>query len=251
MGRQLTKLLLFPVIFLLLAIPAVSSPVTHFKFTAMTGTYMVVIIQASIKPMIHGMPLEKGDEIGAFTPAGLCVGATIWDGVRNTYIAVWQDNEYTPVIDGIRIAEPISYRIWSCRTKKEYAAAATYNTNPASHATSAGSYVIDGISILASLKASGEPISPAPSLVSPEDTATITADSAAFQWTRGDSGTDRYLLEIAEDSLMSKITVADTIADTTACRKGLTKGMTYWWRIKYHKAAKWETGGMRTFNVVY
>ena len=52
---------------------------THFTFTSITGNNATVGIPAGVNPNINGIPLEIGDEIGAFTPAGLCVGATVWN----------------------------------------------------------------------------------------------------------------------------------------------------------------------------
>ena len=53
---------------------------THFKFTSNTGYNMSVMVPIAINPTINGAALQNGDEIGAFTPGGLCVGAGVWTG---------------------------------------------------------------------------------------------------------------------------------------------------------------------------
>ncbi len=92
---------------------------THFIFTSNTGNNATVGIPTSASPGINGVPLSAGDEIGAFTPEGLCVGATVWNGA-NTSITVWGDNDQTTQVDGIKSGEQIVYRIWSKATEKEY-----------------------------------------------------------------------------------------------------------------------------------
>ncbi|MFQ5420907.1 MAG: hypothetical protein ACE5EY_11175, partial [Anaerolineae bacterium] len=50
---------------------------SHFTFTSPTQeSYSLVIDNATL----DGAQLSNGDEIGVFTPAGLCVGASVWDG---------------------------------------------------------------------------------------------------------------------------------------------------------------------------
>jgi len=62
---------------------------THFLYTANTGNNATIGIQASINPMINGTAIAVGDEIGVFTPEGLCVGAETWTG-SSIAITVWE-----------------------------------------------------------------------------------------------------------------------------------------------------------------
>ena len=240
---------------LLLLLPSLSfsaDELRHFKFTAMTGNNMTVVILKSIKPTVGGAPLAAGDEIGAFTPAGVCVGATRWDGVHNTYITVWGNDGRNPIVNGIKTGETMSYRIWSAARNTEFPAAVAYVPPPAGHATASSTYVIDGIAFLSRLAGMSQPIEPPLRLLLPADTATVTAVACTFVWTRGDRGIDRYALQIAEDSLMSNIIFADAVTDTTLRRTGLKSGVTYWWRVRAHGAAGWQNGSdVRTFTVAY
>jgi hypothetical protein len=127
-----------------------SSEPVHFKFVRNTGNNATVGIPLSAQPSVNGVPLEVGDEIGAFTPAGLCVGAVVWEQ-KNTALTVWGDDEMTPEVDGIKPGEQISYRIWKRSTDREYQATATYSLGD-------GIYQPNAIFILSSLSARLTPV---------------------------------------------------------------------------------------------
>jgi hypothetical protein len=209
---------------------------THFTFTSQTGNNMTVIVRTAVNPIINGQPLAGGDEIGVFTPAGLCVGARTWDSVSNRAITVWGDNDMTPDTSGMFAGETLSYRIWESSLALELPAAATYDT--AAPATSRGTYTVNGISILATLFAPSLPLRPVQ--ISPPDTALIIdADSIEFIWNTTLPAVDRYVLEIATDSLMTVIAFADSVTDTTFMRHGLAIGTSYWWRVRAHNGSGW------------
>ncbi len=210
---------------------------THFTFTSHTGNNMTVIVQTTINPTINGTPLATGDEIGIFTPAGLCVGARVWDSVHNRSITVWGDNDRTPtIIDGMIVGDTLSYRIWDSSLAQELPATATYDT--AAPATAKTTYAVNGIAILTALFAPSLPQKPL--LVSPSNTATITANSAVFIWFKGLPLINKYSLEIATDSLMSLIISSDSsITDTVSVCNGFTNGTSYWWRVKAHNTSGW------------
>ncbi|MBI4546678.1 MAG: T9SS type A sorting domain-containing protein [Ignavibacteriae bacterium] len=92
---------------------------THFTFVSNTGRNATVGIPASANPNIGGIPLASGDEIGVFTPSGLCVGAVVWTGSSNA-LTVWGDNEQTPDTDGIHSGEQMFYRVWQRSINTEY-----------------------------------------------------------------------------------------------------------------------------------
>ncbi len=117
----------------------------HFIFTGNTGNNMTVVVQTSINPTIDGSPIQVGDEIGVFTPAGLLVGASVWTG-SNIAITVWgNDKETDPVIDGIKPDETLHFRMWDEFDDKEYVTIVSYTSGDPF-------YAIDGISVLASMK---------------------------------------------------------------------------------------------------
>jgi len=99
---------------------------THFTFTFNTEeSYSIVIDNASL----DGIPLETGDEIGVFTSAGLCVGASVWDGNVPLPLTAWADDSQTPEVDGYNSGEQMFFRVWdaSAGTSDDYAAKATYS----------------------------------------------------------------------------------------------------------------------------
>ncbi|MDE3058375.1 MAG: T9SS type A sorting domain-containing protein [Bacteroidota bacterium] len=122
---------------------------THFSFTQNTGNNATIAVPVSANPTINGVALSSGDEIGAFTPAGLCVGAVVWDGVGNKAITVWGDNDQTTVVDGIKSGEKISYHIWQKSSSVEYSnVAVTYSQG-------SDTYSVNGIYVVSSMSATG------------------------------------------------------------------------------------------------
>jgi hypothetical protein len=145
---------------------------THFTFTANTGGFAVVAIPVAANPNIAGVPLSNGDEIGAFSPSGLCVGACVWDAVNNQSISVWADNPITPAIDGMVGGQMINYRIWKSSTSIEYPIVVV------SYSLGDGTFAPDGLYIVSSISATGD-------LPVELSSFTVTAGvrSAALAWT--------------------------------------------------------------------
>jgi len=120
-----------------------SQTLQHFNFISGTGNNATVIIQTSANPNLNGSPLVTGDEIAVYTPAGLCVGAVVWNNV-NTSVTVWGDNAQTPQIDGIVVGQTMGFRVWDQSTNTEIEDVdVTYNQNPPFRTN--GNYVVDGI----------------------------------------------------------------------------------------------------------
>jgi hypothetical protein len=128
---------------------------SHFAFTSGTGSNATVIVPTSANPNISGTPLASGDEIGAFTPSGLCVGASVWGG-SNMAITVWGAS-LSPPLPGIQSGEAMSYRIWRQSSNTEFSnVSVTYsNTVPATNWD--GLYHENGIYVLTSISAMAAP----------------------------------------------------------------------------------------------
>jgi hypothetical protein len=103
----------------------VFSQTSHYHHKANTGNSAAILIPASIKPMICGNFICEGDEIGVFSPAGLCVGSGVWTGSSIT-ITIWGDDDKTTEVDGIRQGEQMQFRVWRRSTKTEYHAQNAY-----------------------------------------------------------------------------------------------------------------------------
>jgi hypothetical protein len=83
----------------------------HFAPITPTGeSYSVVILAAAL----NGRPLQLGDEIGVFTPAGQLVGAGAWNGKGPLGIAVWRKEEKTFGREsaGFTPGEKMIFRLW-------------------------------------------------------------------------------------------------------------------------------------------
>jgi hypothetical protein len=98
----------------------------HFTFTPTDESYSIVVSAATL----DGVPLEAGDEIGIFTPAGLCVGASVWTGNVPLAMTAWKDDAQTSITDGYKDGEAISFRVWDASSglNADYPATATYTT---------------------------------------------------------------------------------------------------------------------------
>ena len=123
---------------------------SHFTFTSNTGNNATVSVPIVSNPSIGDVPLRAGDEIGVFTPGGLCVGAVVWDGVGNKAITVWGDDPMTPELDGLQAGQLMLYRVWVQSTNAEYAdVLVSYSMG------APGSYRINGTYILSALTVLG------------------------------------------------------------------------------------------------
>jgi hypothetical protein len=91
----------------------------HFTYTDGTGNNATVIIPAEINPTIDDEDILPGDEIGVFTPGGMCVGAGVWIG-ESIAITVWGNNDQTEETDGILPNERMYFRLWRQSEDKEY-----------------------------------------------------------------------------------------------------------------------------------
>ncbi len=112
--------LMFPII------AAGQTPTQHFRFTNNTGENYAILVRSAT---LNGASLAAGDEIGVFTPAGLCVGATVVDMPGKIPLAgftAWQDDPQTPAVDGYNDNESMSFRFWHAATQTELSATATY-----------------------------------------------------------------------------------------------------------------------------
>lgn len=86
---------------------------------ARTGGSATLLVPAALDG-VDGQPLEAGDEIAVLTPGGVCAGAGVWEG-GNLAIAVWEDDEHTPEVDGFAEGEPLAFAVWDASAGVEQA----------------------------------------------------------------------------------------------------------------------------------
>jgi fibro-slime domain-containing protein len=89
-------------------------------------------------------------------------------------------------------------------------------------------------------------------LVSPMDTAKIQADLVLLVWNKASPAVTKYLVQIATDSGMSHILLADsTVTDTSTILMSLATSTTYWWEVKAYNSAGWGTFSTKSrFTIV-
>ncbi|MEI7664063.1 MAG: T9SS type A sorting domain-containing protein, partial [Bacteroidota bacterium] len=112
-----------------------------YSFSINTGISAVIKIPVNSTNQLF----QIGDEIGVFTPQGLCVGSEIWNN-KDLEITVWGDNPLTPAIDGIKTGEQFNYRIWQKASGTEQV------INCLTYSLGDGKYTPNGTSIISSLK---------------------------------------------------------------------------------------------------
>ena len=173
----------------------------HFVFTSNTGdSYSVLILSAKI----GDVDLAVGDEIGVFTPEGLCAGAVVWEGAA-AGLAAWVDDSQTPeVIDGFRAGEEMSFKVWNQSTDQELEATATYLEGDGKYGT--------GSSAVVNLVASPLPVLMSIE-VSPDSVDIMVGDMQQFtaigKYTSGpDSVLTNRVTWTSSDTLVATITGA-------------------------------------------
>jgi len=112
---SLFRLILNPYAALLFAAPVLAQT-DHFTFKANTeDSYAIVVQRATINDSL----LQPADEIGVFTPAGLCVGAVTVEQDSNTLLTAWEDDSFTPEVDGFVPGEGMEFRVWDGSSQVE------------------------------------------------------------------------------------------------------------------------------------
>lgn len=85
-----------------------------FNFLINTGNNAHISVPVSSTNQLF----QPGDEVGVFTPQGLCIGSGIWEN-KDLVITVWGDDILTPVVEGIKTGEQYNFRIWRNATGLE------------------------------------------------------------------------------------------------------------------------------------
>jgi len=94
----------------------------HFRYQ-MTGDNMSALITEAV---LDGESLEADDEIGVFTPDGLCAGGVTLDGEWPVGMALWGEDPSEAGIQGFRADEAILWRYWDRSAGEEFAAEAEF-----------------------------------------------------------------------------------------------------------------------------
>lgn len=200
----------------------------HFTFTTNTGNNGIVSIPAIALPKANNTAIDIGDEIGVFSPQGLCVGAAVWTGA-NIGITIWGDNDRTPAIDGISYGERLGYKIWKKSNNIEYASyTVTYsNANPMYRFD--GLYAPNAFYVITSLSVTGAPFPP--SLTYPANGTTSLPNIFTFTWIKPEVATS-YIFQVAADTFFTQLVINDTNVTTNSKNvTTLNKTTKYYWRV--------------------
>jgi hypothetical protein len=216
----------FPLIWLILT-PALYSQ-THFTFTRNTGNQATVAVPLDANPSVGDTMLVAGDEIGVFTPAGLCVGAGVWRGNENIAITIWGNNTQTQVIDGMLPGEVINYRIWRRATGIEYMNVSV------EYSIGDSIYEHNGVYALSEITAEIADTTTilSPQLISPENGEEHIPLSTDFHWNSVDnSHFYHFQLTVSEEFDSLLVDVAD-LTDTTYSSSDMSTYTEYFWRVR-------------------
>ena len=118
-----------------------------------TGISHTIIIPTSASPVINGVPLAVGDDVGVFYDSSgteVCAGFERWTGTLNIAVTAHGDDPTTLVKDGFSEGEEFHWKIFHVADQGVYDATATY-TPVGGIVTNTDTYTTNGISQLASL----------------------------------------------------------------------------------------------------
>ncbi len=90
----------------------------HFTPVESTGSNATVLITAD-SFTADGITLNEGDEIGIFTPSGICVGAALYRPGMNLAVPVWGDDSMTDEIEGLAQGEAFRILLWDYESNRE------------------------------------------------------------------------------------------------------------------------------------
>ncbi|MCP4706992.1 MAG: hypothetical protein GY869_00065, partial [Planctomycetes bacterium] len=89
----------------------------HFTFAANTGNNYTVFIGTAL---FDSLSLQNGDEVGVFTPSGLCAGGLVWnEALTYQQLIAWGDDPQTGQVDGFSSGQTMFYRYWDLSEQQE------------------------------------------------------------------------------------------------------------------------------------
>jgi hypothetical protein len=218
----------------IVSLPAASNT-THFTFKSQTGVSATVGLPLDANPNIDGVPLQPGDEIGVFSPAGLCVGGVVWNGERNVGITVWGNDFFTDEIDGMVGGEQILYRVWQQETGTEI------EVVDVEYLMGDGIFQPNGIYRVSSLTAYMPP--QVPVLRTPENNAIDLPTDVRFEWSEI-STADTYRFQLGTTATFSNPLVdEESLQEASYTVNQLLYSRRYYWRVRaqnYGGLSEWS-----------
>jgi len=241
--------LFLPVLLMFMMATSVVSQ-EFFEFTSNTGQQAVIAILEDA-PTLQGDPLPPDAEVGVFTPAGLCVGAIVWEGDGNQAITAWGNNIMTQEVDGIRSGEPFVFKMYSPNTGNVYEAKELLYKEDTNLLTTGiyepnGMYVIESVTF-SSPDTLGRLFTVTPFVEPPEQVVLDMPEHNAvvgdLYESNGDFVADIdlvwysaeraewYELEVVELAPGTQV-YSETLSDTSFIATELEAGVTYRWSVR-------------------
>ncbi len=110
----------------------------HFEFVRTDNNHSMIITEA----ILNDAPLPVDDEVGVFTPAGLCAGASVIIEEDVQFgLAAWGDEAQQVGVNGFFADEEFSFRFWDVEIGEEIEAAPDFEYGPEA-------YVFNGFTVL-------------------------------------------------------------------------------------------------------
>ena len=219
----------------------INAQTQHFSWTKNTGNNATVGVLLSTEITVNGENIQPGDEIGVFTPEGLCVGGLVWSGESNQALTAWGNNMMTDEKDGLNVGDTMYYRIWRQQDNTEHEVVIW------EYESGSYEYEVNGVYVLSSLIAIPEP--EAPSLQSPEDNADGLDPEVTFEWSAS-SWADSYVFQVASDNSFGTI-VDEQELTATGTVVELDYSTTYYWRVlAVNLAGSSEWSAVRSFTTI-
>ena len=226
---------------LLLLVPfARANAQSHFQScSSNTGSNASVLINPAINASIDGQPLAVGDEVGVFSPGGLCAGAVVWTG-EVVAVSVWGDDPFTPETDGMAGGEVMNFVVWDASALLEVGrsngnVSVSYDASPPYRAN--GEYFTDAIYNVLSLDAEADNAAPtalftlttssgpAPLEINFDGSLSEDSDGSvvSYQWNFGDGSSASGSTVSHTFSSVGSYTVRLTVTDDEGAQASATR----------------------------
>ena len=217
---------IFLILIAFFAISQVPLTAAHFSipFVTPTGSSATVIVPLASNPKIGNDPLVAGDEIGIFTPAGLCVGFNTWTGTGNISITVWGDNDQTVPVDGMGTGETLQYRVWD-NTNQIELTSVTVAYNPNAPFNGSGQYATNRLFQLTSLIAAKKPGKPA--FTNPVNNGVGVTLNGNLTWNAA-AGATSHKIQFSQNADFSSPLINSTGNFTSIAYTNLSNGTMYY-----------------------
>ncbi len=240
---------LLTVAFFAYSFHATAADPEHFIPVVQSGDNMTLIIPVANVPKIGIDNIVAGDEVGVFTPGGVCAGAGVWDGVNDLALALFADDEFTDEVDGFVAGDAISFRLWASADDTEYPNVTVgwgSRTLPTYQATFNGKYSNNVLANINSLTAAATPKQV--TITNPTNNSINVTTSGNITWT-GLANATSYDVQLSTTNTYATKIIDANLTGTSQAYTGLANGTTYYVRVRglnSEGAGNWREHSFKT-----